>query len=83
MSIAGLDEQMRVIPENRIVNQPKLPPLTPGSERPLELVNEAALPQPGNVRSHPKRYVAGMSTPERLPSPVPNAGVSPTTGLRC
>ena len=74
--ILRLDDQMSVIPLQRVLRQAKPGPLAPRTERLLDLPHHADIAERRNVGPHPKRHVRRQRLREDLPRNVRHRGSS-------
>ncbi len=72
-----LDDQMHMIALNRVVRDPKPPPVTRPRERPLHLPDQTHAPQRRHATPDLERHVAGVARRERHPTTMSNPGIRP------
>ena len=75
--ILRLDDEVRVIAQERVVHHPKLPPVAPSRQRLLKRPHERRSPQRRSTFAYPERHVARVSRRQLRPTPVPNQGIGP------
>ena len=68
-----LHDQVHVIPLHRVVHDPELPPLTPLSQGPPQLLHEPLAAKHRHIGPHTQGHVRRMIPPHRRPSQVLHA----------
>ncbi len=63
--ITRFDDEMRMVPLQRVVHEPKIAALTPVPEGPLDLVHDWHRPQRRNAATHANGHVSGHQLAER------------------
>ena len=80
VAIARLDDQVRVVPLQRVVHEPKSLAITPDGEGPFDLVNDSDSTQRRNVGAHAQRDVRGQWRTEVLTPCVLDGTLGLSTG---
>ncbi len=75
--IGSLDDEMRVIPLERVVHEPKPRPLAPYRERPLDLAHDRYRPERRHACPHSQRHVRRQRPPEPLAREMSHGGIRP------
>ncbi len=75
VSITCLDDEVRVVPEQRIVNEPKVRPLAARHERPLERPDELLHTERRELLAEPDRHVHRQRPREGLSRHVRHPGL--------
>ena len=73
--ILRLDNQMRMIPQERVMHQPKLTPFAAPRQRLLERPHESSVAERRNPAAHLQRHVAGVMRGEPRSTSVTDGGI--------
>ena len=76
--ILRLNDQVRVIPQERVVHHPKLPPVAPPRQRLLKRPHKRRGPQRWDPLAYPERHMARVSRRKIRPTPVTNRRIRPS-----
>ena len=82
VTIPRLDDQVCVIPQERVVHYPKLPPVAPTRQRLLERPHKRRSPQRRDPLAYPERHVARISRRQIRPTAVTNRRTRPSLASR-
>ena len=80
--ILRLDDKVRVVPQERVVHHPKLPPVAPSCQRLLKRPHKRRSPQRRSTFAHPQGHVARIPRRETPPTSVTNQRIRPSLAPR-
>jgi hypothetical protein len=77
VAVLRLDDQVRVIGLDRVVDEPEVVPLVAAPEGGLELADDVAPAQGRQTRPHLQRHIVGLSLGQRLSAAMAHERVRP------
>ena len=82
MATLCFDDEVRVVPQERVMHQPKLPTIASPHQRPLEIPHKGWSSQRRSTLMHSQGNVARMMRREPRPAQLPNQGIRPGLASR-